>query len=96
MVAEYHSNGLDKTTRGRGVTVIFGDGAGACVFSREEDTTKGILSTHLHSEGKYADKLIVASPSIKHWVPEIIRSRMMKIFLIIHIWMAPLFLNMPL
>ena len=70
--AEYHSNGLDKTTRGRGVTVIFGDGAGACVLSREEDTTKGILSTHLHSEGKYADKLIVESPSIRHWVPEII------------------------
>jgi 3-oxoacyl-[acyl-carrier-protein] synthase-3 len=70
--AEYHSNGLDKTTRGRGVTVIFGDGAGACVLTREEDTTKGILSTHLHSQGKYADKLIVSSPSIKHWIPEII------------------------
>ena len=72
--AEYHSNGLDKTTRGRGVTVIFGDGAGACVLTREEDNTKGILSTHLHSEGKYADKLIVASPSIGHWVPEIIEA----------------------
>jgi 3-oxoacyl-[acyl-carrier-protein] synthase III len=72
--AEYHSNGLDKTTRGRGVTVIFGDGAGACVLSREEDNTKGILSTHLHSEGKYADKLIVKSPSIGHWVPEILDS----------------------
>jgi 3-oxoacyl-[acyl-carrier-protein] synthase-3 len=73
--AEYHSNGLDKTTRGRGVTVIFGDGAGACILSREEDLTKGVLSTHLHSEGKYADKLIVASPSIGHWVPEIIESK---------------------
>lgn len=72
--AEYHSNGLDKTTRGRGVTVIFGDGAGACVLSREEDASKGILSTHLHSEGKYADKLIVESPSIAHWVPEILES----------------------
>jgi len=72
--AEYHSNGLDKTTRGRGVTVIFGDGAGAAVLTREEDNTKGILSTHLHSEGKYADKLIVASPSIAHWVPEILAS----------------------
>jgi 3-oxoacyl-[acyl-carrier-protein] synthase-3 len=70
--AEYHSNGLDKTTRGRGVSVIFGDGAGACVLSREEDNNKGILSSHLHSEGKHADKLIVASPSIKNWVPEII------------------------
>ncbi|MCF7569192.1 ketoacyl-ACP synthase III [Sabulilitoribacter arenilitoris] len=73
--AEYHSNGLDKTTRGRGVTVIFGDGAGACVLSREEDTSKGILSTHLHSEGKYADKLIVESPSIKHWVPQILEAK---------------------
>ncbi|MEL0456873.1 beta-ketoacyl-ACP synthase III [Flavobacteriaceae bacterium SZ-1-7] len=72
--AEYHSNGLDKTTRGRGVTVIFGDGAGACVLSREEDTTKGILSTHLHSEGKYADKLMVEGPSIAHWVPEILEN----------------------
>jgi len=72
--AEYHSNGLDKSTRGRGVTVIFGDGAGACVLSREEDNSKGILSTHLHSEGKYADKLIVESPSIAHWVPEILES----------------------
>ncbi len=73
--SEFHSNGLDKTTRGRGVSVIFGDGAGACVLSREEDNNKGILSSHLHSEGKYADKLIVASPSIKNWVPEIINSK---------------------
>jgi len=72
--AEYHSNGLDKTTRGRNVTVIFGDGAGACVLSRDENASRGILSTHLHSEGKYADKLIVASPSIAHWVPEILES----------------------
>ena len=72
--AEYHSNGLDKTTRGRGVSVIFGDGAGACILSRTEDNSKGILSTHLHSEGKYADKLIVPSPSIRNWVPKIIAS----------------------
>ena len=72
--AEYHSNGLDKSTRGRGVTVIFGDGAGACIVSQEEDHSKGILSTHLHSEGKYADKLIVEAPSIRHWVPEIIEA----------------------
>ena len=73
--AEFHSNGLDKSTRGRGVTVIFGDGAGACVLAREEDISKGVLSTHLHSEGKYADKLIVESPSIRHWVPEIMESK---------------------
>ena len=73
--AEFHSNGLDKSTRGRSVTVIFGDGAGACVLSREKNLNKGILSTHLHSEGKYAEKLTVKSPSIKHWIPEILSSK---------------------
>ncbi|MEE9350126.1 MAG: beta-ketoacyl-ACP synthase III [Flavobacteriaceae bacterium] len=73
--AEYHSNGLDKTTRGRGVSVIFGDGAGACILSRTEDNNKGILYTHLHSQGKYADKLTVATPSIAHWVPEILANK---------------------
>lgn len=70
--SEYHSGGLDKTTRGRGVSVIFGDGAGAAVLSRTEDNTKGILSTHLHSEGKHAEELTVISPSIRKWVPEIL------------------------
>ena len=72
--AEYHSGGLDKTTRGRGVSVIFGDGAGAAVLTREEDNTKGILSTHLHSEGKHARELVVEGPSIMHWVPEILEA----------------------
>lgn len=70
--AEYHSGGLDMTTRGRGVSVIFGDGAGAAILSRTEDNTKGILSTHLHSEGKHARELTVVAPSIAHWVPEIL------------------------
>jgi 3-oxoacyl-[acyl-carrier-protein] synthase-3 len=70
--AEYHSGGLDVTTRGRGVSVIFGDGAGAAVLSRTDDNTKGILSSHLHSEGKYAEELTVLAPSIRHWVPKII------------------------
>ena len=73
--AEYHSNGLDKTTRGRAVSVIFGDGAGACILSRTEDNSKGILSSHLHCEGKYADKLIVKSPNIANWIPEIIATK---------------------
>jgi 3-oxoacyl-[acyl-carrier-protein] synthase-3 len=71
--AEYHNNGLDKTTRGRGVSVIFGDGAGACVLSRS-DNESGILSSHLHSQGKYADKLIVKAPSIRHWVDDIAKT----------------------
>ncbi len=73
--SEYHSNGLDKTTRGRGVSVIFGDGAGACVLSRSDEKNKGILSSHLHSEGKHAQELTVISPSIKHWVPEILANK---------------------
>lgn len=71
--AEYHNNGLDKTTRGRSVSVIFGDGAGACVLSRSNNDS-GILSSHLHSQGKYADKLIVKAPSIRHWVDDIAKT----------------------
>ncbi|MDG1195139.1 MAG: 3-oxoacyl-ACP synthase, partial [Polaribacter sp.] len=41
--AENHSGGLERSTRGRGVTVIFGDGAGAAVLSRSEEEGKGIL-----------------------------------------------------
>lgn len=71
--SELHSGGLDKTTRGRGVTVIFGDGAGAAILSREEDTTKGILSTHLHSQGEYAEELVLIAPGMgKRWVSDIL------------------------
>ena len=52
------------TTRGRGVSVIFGDGAGAVVLSRSEDADKGILSTHLHSEGKFAEELALIDPAL--------------------------------
>ncbi len=71
--SELHSHGLDMTTRGRGVSVIFGDGAGAAVLSREEDTSKGILSTHLHSEGQHAEELSLIAPGMgKRWVTDII------------------------
>jgi 3-oxoacyl-[acyl-carrier-protein] synthase-3 len=71
--SEVHSTGLDMTDRGRGVSVIFGDGAGAAVLSRTEDTTKGILSTHLHSEGQHAEELVLIAPGMgKRWVTDII------------------------
>lgn len=71
--SELHSRGLDKTTRGRGVSVIFGDGAGAAVVSRSKETGKGILSTHLHSEGEFAEELIVKAPGMgTRWVTDII------------------------
>ena len=72
--SENHSGGLDMTTRGRGVSVIFGDGAGAVVLSRSEDADKGILSTHLHSEGKFAEELALIGPSTNRWVPEILEA----------------------
>lgn len=71
--SELHSHGLDMTTRGRSVSVIFGDGAGAAVLTREEDTTKGILSTHLHSEGQHAEELSLIAPGMgNRWVTDII------------------------
>jgi len=70
--SENHSGGLDFTTRGRNVSVIFGDGAGAAVLSRCEDKNAGLLSTHLHSEGKFAKELSLLGPSTLKWVPEII------------------------
>ncbi|MBC7000430.1 beta-ketoacyl-ACP synthase III [Cytophaga sp. FL35] len=71
--SELHSRGLDMTTRGRAVSVIFGDGAGAAILSREEDTSKGILSTHLHSEGQHAEELSLIAPGMgKRWVTDII------------------------
>ena len=72
--SENHSGGLDFTTRGRGVSVIFGDGAGAAVLTREEDPTKGIQSTHLYSEGEHAEELSLIGPSTQRWVPEIIEA----------------------
>ena len=71
--SEVHSVGLDMTNRGRGVSVIFGDGAGAAILTREEDNSKGILSTHLHSEGQFAEELIVKAPGMGgRWITDIL------------------------
>ncbi len=60
--AEMHSCGLDFTTRGRGVSVIFGDGGGAVVVQPSEDENRGILSTHLHANGDGAEQLAYLNP----------------------------------
>jgi 3-oxoacyl-[acyl-carrier-protein] synthase-3 len=71
--SEVHSTGLDMSDKGRGVSVIFGDGAGAAVLSREEDLNKGILSTHLHSEGQHAEELALIAPGMgKRWVTDVL------------------------
>jgi 3-oxoacyl-[acyl-carrier-protein] synthase-3 len=60
--AEFHSAGLDFSTRGRNVTVIFGDGAGAVVLQPATDTESLVLSTHLHSNGDQAETLSYINP----------------------------------
>jgi 3-oxoacyl-[acyl-carrier-protein] synthase-3 len=70
--SEKHSFGLDFSTRGRNVSVIFGDGAGAVVLQPAEKEGQGILSTHLHSDGKNAELLAMYNPGThaNHWTKE--------------------------
>ena len=72
VASEKHSFGLDFSTRGRNITVIFGDGAGAVVLQPTEDVNRGILSTHLHSDGNNAEILAMYNPGThaNHWVKE--------------------------
>src|SRR5205085_582858 len=60
--AETHSYALDFSTRGRNVSVIFGDGAGAVVLQPTKDDHRGILSTHLHSDGHEGEMLSMPNP----------------------------------
>lgn len=57
---EIQSTAIDMTDRGRSTAVIFGDGVGVAILSASEE--QGILSTHLHAEGKYAEELFVKDP----------------------------------
>ncbi|WP_276502564.1 3-oxoacyl-ACP synthase III family protein [Terrimonas pollutisoli] len=75
--SEKHSFGLDFSTRGRNVSVIFGDGAGAIVLQPTDSSTspgqvQGILSTHLHSDGESAEILAMFNPGThaNHWTNE--------------------------
>lgn len=70
--AEKHSFGLDFSTRGRAISVIFGDGAGAVVLQPTTDENRGILSTHLHSDGESAEILAMYNPGThaNHWMEQ--------------------------
>jgi 3-oxoacyl-[acyl-carrier-protein] synthase-3 len=61
--AEVHSTGLDFTDRGRDVSVIFGDGAAAAVLGATDEAGRGVLSVHLHADGRFADELTCAYPT---------------------------------
>jgi len=70
--SEKHSFGIDFSTRGRNVSVIFGDGAGAIVLQPALTQGQGILSTHLHSDGASAEILAMYNPGThaNYWMDE--------------------------
>ena len=63
--SEVHSSGLEFATRGRDVTVLFGDGAGAVILGPADDPQQGILSSHLHADGEHFNKLWCEAPASK-------------------------------
>ena len=59
---EVHSTGIDISTEGRDVACLFGDGAGAAVVAAGKGDERGVLSTHLHADGRYARDLWIEAP----------------------------------
>lgn len=76
VASEKHSFGLDFSTRGRNISVIFGDGAAAVVLQPAKEEGRGILSTHLHSDGENAEMLAMFNPGThaNHWMQEPVAS----------------------
>jgi len=64
--AEVHSSGIEFADRGRDVTVLFGDGAGAVILGATEED-EGILSTHLHADGRYVKDLWMEIPAARYF-----------------------------
>src|SRR5512138_2876087 len=60
--SEIHSTGLDVSTRGRDTAVIFGDGAGAALLEATDEPGRGVLSVHLHADGRFARDLFTDQP----------------------------------
>jgi 3-oxoacyl-[acyl-carrier-protein] synthase-3 len=64
--AEVHSTGLEFADTGRDVTVLFGDGGGAMVIGVSDDPDRGILSTHLHADGRGFRDLWIEGPASRY------------------------------
>jgi len=60
--SEIHSTGLDVSTRGRDVAVIFGDGAAAALLEATDDPERGVLGVELHADGRFARDLFTDAP----------------------------------
>ncbi len=69
MGVEVHSTGIDISTEGRDVSVIFGDGAGAVILeaNEAENDPAGILEVRMHAQGKHARRLWIEAPSSANW-----------------------------
>ena len=81
--AEIQSSALDKTTAGRNTNVIFADGAGAAILQATDEKT-GVLTTHLHADGDYAEELYVKDPGSSRKVrlsPELIAGDSFKVYM---------------
>tara|TARA_Y100000590_G_scaffold449415_1_gene587488 strand:- start:112 stop:1107 length:996 start_codon:yes stop_codon:yes gene_type:complete len=68
--AEAQTTAMELNDNGRDVSVIFGDGAGAVIVSQTKDK-KGILSTHMHSQGKHLKTLWMEAPASNAGMPRI-------------------------
>ena len=68
--AEVHSTGIEFSERGRDVTVLFGDGAGAVLVGESPAEDRGILSMKLHADGSGAFDLWIPAPGSRH-IPRI-------------------------
>lgn len=74
VASELQSPFLDKTTRGRNVSVIFGDGAGAVIVSKANKGEKGIMSCHTHAQGKHKEELTMKGFGTQHWIGELLEN----------------------
>ena len=63
---EVHSTGLEKSTAGRDTAVLFGDGAGAVILGPTADSGRGVLSVHIHADGRHAEKLWMDAPGSRY------------------------------
>ena len=63
VAAEVQSSNLDYSDEGRDMAVLFGDGAGAVILEpNDSDDGRGVLSTHLFSDGRFASRLWMEKP----------------------------------
>lgn len=66
VAAEKQSSNLDYSDDGRDLAVLFGDGAAAVIIEPgNSNEDRGILSTHLFSDGNYIEDLWMQRPSCR-------------------------------